>query len=1075
MKTTFTLLKSIKLLLIIALILSNLSFLYSQQYTEAFSTETAGSKSFSDNGNSFTITSNFSIDELGGYGHGGDDRYVGNGNDVLSTAGIIGSITNSSDDFYIHGFWVYPSEDANDPDNSGTVIFRGKLNGSTEYTVTLLSGDINTNLGSELGFTYMDFSSYNTTKIDELEVEVTGSLRYAAIDDFEYEIAPSASVPTLTTSSATSVMATSATLGGDVTSDGGDAVTEKGIVYSVTSTNSNPEIGGTGVTKDDNGSGTGTFSESIGSLSPNTQYSFQAYATNGEGTSYGGVETFTTTKQSQTITFNAISAVTYGDADFDPGATASSGLDVTYSSSNTNIATIVSGKIHIVAVGSCTIHADQAGNATYNAATRQSQTLTINKATPNVSEWPSAAGITYGDDLNTATLSGGSASVSGSFAYDSGATTPDAGTYSASVTFTPTDASNYNTVSGSIDVAVAKATPDVSAWPSAAGITYGDALSTATLTGGTASVSGTFTYDNGALTPDAGTYSASVTFTPIDATNHSSVSGSVDVTIAKATPDVSAWPSAAGITYGDDLNTATLSGGSASVSGSFAYDSGTTTPNAGTYSAAVTFTPTDASNYNTVSGSIDVAVAKATPDVSAWPSAAGITYGDDLNAATLSGGSASVSGSFAYDSGTTTPNAGTYSAAVTFTPTDASNYNTVSGSVDVAVAKATPNVSAWPSAAGITYGDDLNAATLSGGSASVSGSFAYDSGTTTPNAGTYSAGVTFTPTDASNYTTVSGSVDVTVAKATPDVSAWPSAAGITYGDDLNTATLSGGSASVSGSFAYDSGATIPNAGTYSAAVTFTPTDASNYTTVSGSVDVTVAKATPDVSAWPSAAGITYGDDLNTATLSGGSASVSGSFTYDSGTTTPNAGTYSASVTFTPADASNYTTVSGSVDVVVAKVTLLVVADDKTKKEGEVNPEFTFQITGFVGGDTVDDLSNKPEATCTATQSSPAGDYTISVSGGSDVNYDFSYQNGTLTIDVATLIQELRSNIVWFNQTSGILEIDESYMGYMLEVYSINGAKLINDRIKSTRVDISSLNKGMYLVKVNDVVIKIIKK
>ena len=71
--------------------------------------------------------------------------------------------------------------------------------------------------------------------------------------------------------------------------------------------------------------------------------------------------------------------------------------------------------------------------------------------------------------------------------------------------------------------------------------------------------------------------------------------------------------------------------------------------------------------------------------VSAWPTAAGITYGDDLSSATLSGGTASVAGSFAYDDITITPNAGTYSASLTFTPTDATNYNTVAGNIDVVV------------------------------------------------------------------------------------------------------------------------------------------------------------------------------------------------------------------------------------------------------------------------------------------------------------------------------------------------------------------------------------------------------
>ncbi|MEI6554536.1 MAG: DNRLRE domain-containing protein [Paludibacter sp.] len=81
----------------------------------------------------------------------------------------------------------------------------------------------------------------------------------------------------------------------------------------------------------------------------------------------------------QTITFNPLPTKTYGDTDFAPGATASSGLTVTYSSSNSSVATIVSGQIHIVGAGASDITASQAGNVTYNAASNVIQTLTVNK------------------------------------------------------------------------------------------------------------------------------------------------------------------------------------------------------------------------------------------------------------------------------------------------------------------------------------------------------------------------------------------------------------------------------------------------------------------------------------------------------------------------------------------------------------------------------------------------------------------------------------------------------------------------------------------------------------------------
>ena len=136
--------------------------------------------------------------------------------------------------------------------------------------------------------------NFNET-VDEVRFTTTNSNEYA-FDSFSGNNTPPVSntAPTVTTTAASSVTTTSATLAGNATADGGASITERGIVYAVTATNNDPLISGAGVTKDTNGTGTGVFSESITGLASGTQYSFKAYATNSEGTSYGAVQTFTT-------------------------------------------------------------------------------------------------------------------------------------------------------------------------------------------------------------------------------------------------------------------------------------------------------------------------------------------------------------------------------------------------------------------------------------------------------------------------------------------------------------------------------------------------------------------------------------------------------------------------------------------------------------------------------------------------------------------------------------------------------------------------------------------------------------
>jgi hypothetical protein len=560
----------------------------------------------------------------------------------------------------------------------------------------------------------------------------------------------------------------------------------------------------------------------------------------------------------------------------------------------------------------------------YNTVTG-SVSVTTGKATPTVSVWPTASGISYGQTLANSTLSGGTASVSGTFTWTASSTAPTAGTTSYAVTFTPTNATDYNLVAGSVSVTTAKVTPTVSVWPTAGGITYGQTLAGATLTGGAASVGGTFTWAAPGTAPSAGTASFAVVFTPSDTTDYTTVTGTVSVTTATSNVTVTAWPTASGLTYGQTLANSTLSGGTASVGGTFAWTAPSTAPTTGTASYSVTFTPTDTTDYNTATGSVSVTTAKATPTVSVWPTAGGITFGQTLASSTLSGGTGSVGGSFAWTAPSTAPTAGTASFAVTFTPTDATDYNTVTGSVSVTTGKATPTVSAWPTAGGLTYGQTLASSTLSGGTASTPGTFKWTTSTTSPAVGTATYAVTFTPTDTTDFNTVTGSVSVATGKGTPTVSVWPTAGGVTYGQTLASSTLSGGTASVSGTFAWAAPSTAPTAGTASYAVIFTPSDSTDYNTVTGTVSVTTTTSNVTVSAWPTASGLTYGQTLAASTLSGGTASVGGSFAWTAPSMAPTAGTASYSVTFTPTDTTDYNPVVGSVSVTTAKATPTVSA------------------------------------------------------------------------------------------------------------------------------------------------------
>ena len=115
------------------------------------------------------------------------------------------------------------------------------------------------------------------------------------------------SLASLSTSIPSNIFSTSATLGGNVTSDGNATVTERGICYS---TNTNPTMSNSKIAI---GSGTGSFSNTITGLTASTTYYVRAYATNNQGTAYGNEVSFKTDNETVTdVDGNVYHTVTIG-------------------------------------------------------------------------------------------------------------------------------------------------------------------------------------------------------------------------------------------------------------------------------------------------------------------------------------------------------------------------------------------------------------------------------------------------------------------------------------------------------------------------------------------------------------------------------------------------------------------------------------------------------------------------------------------------------------------------------------------------------------------------------------------
>jgi uncharacterized protein (TIGR02145 family) len=163
-----------------------------------------------------------------------------------------------------HGFcWGI----ASNPDISGTHSSLGPLSNTGKFTEQLA------NLISNTKYYIRPYLKYANGVLYGIQIDTT-TLKL--------------NLPAITTTDISNKTQTTATSGGNVTSDGGSQITARGVCWSASP---DPIVSGSHTT---NGSGTGIYVSNLTGLTPNTFYYVRAYATNSVGTSYGNQVMFRT-------------------------------------------------------------------------------------------------------------------------------------------------------------------------------------------------------------------------------------------------------------------------------------------------------------------------------------------------------------------------------------------------------------------------------------------------------------------------------------------------------------------------------------------------------------------------------------------------------------------------------------------------------------------------------------------------------------------------------------------------------------------------------------------------------------
>jgi CSLREA domain-containing protein len=683
-----------------------------------------------------------------------------------------------------------------------------------------------------------------------------------------------------------------------------------------------------------------SFTYNGSSAAPSNAGSYTVVGTIND-TNYTGTATsqLVISKATATVTLSTLAQTYNGSAHAATAITTPAGLAVDFTYNGIPSGPTTAGSYTVVGTINDTNYAGSA-----------SAQLVINQATLNLA-WTPATPIVYGTPLSAAqlnaTATNNGSAVTGTFSYSAAfGTGLTAGTHTLTVSFTPSDTTDFSTPAPiTATITVTQAAP-VLAWTPTSPIVYGTPLSAsqfnATATFNLTPIAGTFSYSSTLGTVlGVGIHTLSVSFTPSDTTNYSTPAPiPANITVTPATPVIS-WSPSSPIAYGTALTpaqlNATVTNNGSAVAGTFSYSPALgTVLTAGTHTLTYTFTPSDTTDYNTPSPiTRNIIVNQGTPAL-AWSSPSPIVSGTALSAAqlnaTASYNGTAVAGTFSYNPALgTVLSAGTHTLTATFTPSDTTDYSTPAPITTNLTVQAIP-VLAWTPTSPIVYGTPLSpaqfnaTATYSGNP--VAGAFSYSSPIgTILGVGTHTLTATFTPADTTTYSTPTPITEnITVTAATPMLQ-WATPASITYGAALTGAQLSATATNngnpVPGTFAYTPAlGTVLSAGSHTLSATFIPNDTTDYNTPVGTVSttITVTPATPTLQ-WATPASITYGATLTGAQLSATAANlgnpVAGTFAYTPALgTVLSVGSHTLSATFIPNDTTDYKTPAGSVSTMI---------------------------------------------------------------------------------------------------------------------------------------------------------------
>ena len=618
-----------------------------------------------------------------------------------------------------------------------------------------------------------------------------------------------------------------------------------------------------------------------------------------------------------------------------------------------------------LSVSAYTVNDGNGGN-NYTVSIVTSTAGVIDQASASVSL--GSLSQTYDGLAKAATATPTPSGLAVSFTYNGSATVPtSAGSYTVIGTINDV---NYQG-SATNTLVISKASSAISLGNLSQ--TYDGIAKAATASTTPSGLAVSFTYNGSATVPtSAGSY------TVIGTINDANYQGSATNTlvISKASSTISLGNLSQ--TYDGTAKAATATTTPSGLAVSFTYNGSATVPTgAGSYTVVGTIN--DANYQGSATNTLVISKASSTISLGNLSQ----TYDGTAKAATASTTPSGLAVNFTYNGSATVPtSAGSYTVIGTIN--DANYQGSATNTLVISKASSTISLGNLSQ----TYDGTAKAATATTTPSGLAVSFTYNGSATVPTgAGSYT--VVGTINDANYQGSATNTLVISKASSTISLGNLSQ----TYDGSAKAATASTTPSGLAVSFTYNGSATVPtSAGSYT--VIGTINDANYQGSATNTLVINKAPAVISLGGPLSLSSLswTYDGTAKPVTATTTPSGLTVSLTYNGSANAPtNAGSYTVIGTINDA---NYQG-SATNTLVINKATLTVTADNKNKICGQPNPPLTASYNGFVGGANASVLSSPVVLNTTATTTSGAGRYPITVGGAAAANYTIQYVDGTL--------------------------------------------------------------------------------